>query len=217
MAFQACIFDLDGVITDTAHYHYLAWKRLAEGLGIPFDEEDNHQLKGVGRMESLAYILDKSDRVFDQAERELLAAKKNDDYKQLIRSISADDLLPGIMLAFDWLDTRGLKIGLASASKNAGEVIRSLGIEGRFHYVADAALIPRGKPAPDIFLDVANAFGIAPEQCIGVEDAAAGVTAIKAAGMTAIGIGEKTILGHADLVLPDTADLADKGLAKLVG
>jgi len=216
MAFKACIFDLDGVITDTAHYHFLAWKRLAESVDVPFDEEDNHQLKGVGRMESLAYILAKSDRTFDEAARERLAEQKNDDYKNLIREISPADLLPGIVEAFDWLTERGIKIGLASASKNARPVIESLGVADRFHYVADAAQIPRGKPAPDIFLDVATAFGLSPEDCIGVEDAAAGVTAIKSAGMTAIGIGDPVILAHADLILPDTADLAGKGFERLI-
>ncbi|WP_308909169.1 beta-phosphoglucomutase [Pseudokordiimonas caeni] len=215
MTYRACIFDLDGVITDTAHYHFLAWKALADGLGIPFDEDDNHHLKGVGRMESLDFILARSDRTFDATTRDRLATEKNDHYKTLIKGISPADLLPGIIEAFDWLDARGIRIGLASASKNAPEVIAGLGIADRFHYVADAGAIPRGKPAPDIFLDVANAFGIAPEDAIGVEDAAAGVTAIKAAGMRAVGIGDAAILREADLVLPDTSRLAANGLAVL--
>lgn len=202
MTIMACIFDLDGVITDTAHYHFLAWQRLAHSLGLPFDEEDNHRLKGVGRMESLDYILAKADRTFSREEREVLASAKNDDYKQLIQNISPAELLPGVLEALDWLDQAGWKIGLASASRNAPQVLKGLGITDRFHYVADAGAIANGKPAPDIFLDVARAFGLSPQHCIGVEDAVSGVTAIKAAGMFAAGIGDPAILTEADIVMP---------------
>lgn len=215
MTFKACIFDLDGVITDTAHYHFLAWQRLAHSLGLPFDHADNDQLKGVGRMESLEFILAKSNRTFTDEEKARLAHEKNEDYKTLIREITPADMLPGILDAFDWLEGRGIRIGLASASRNAPVVIEGLGIAGRFDYVADAGAIPNGKPAPDIFLDVANAFGLDGHECIGVEDAAAGVTAIKAAGMTAIGIGDSTILAQADLVLPHTDTLVSEGFSRL--
>ncbi len=216
MTYKACIFDLDGVITDTAHYHFLAWQRLAHSLGLPFEEEDNHQLKGVGRMESLEFILAKSDRAFSHAEKVRLAHEKNEDYKKLIEEISPADLLPGIPEAFDWLKKRSIRIGLASASRNAPVVIKGLGIADRFDYVADAGAIPNGKPAPDIFLDVAGAFGLDGQECLGVEDAAAGVTAIKAAGMTAIGIGDSAILAHADLVLSRTDNLVSEGFARLL-
>ncbi|WP_417464746.1 beta-phosphoglucomutase [Kordiimonas sp.] len=215
--FRACIFDLDGVITDTAHYHFLAWQRLARSVGVEFDLADNDQLKGVGRMESLEFILAKSARVFSDPEKDALAHQKNEDYKELIREISPKDILPGIQEAFDWLKAEGWKIGLASASRNAPQVISSLGIEGVFDYVADAGVIPNGKPAPDIFLDVAEAFGLRGSECIGVEDAAAGVTAIKAAGMTAIGVGGAETLREADVVLPTTEMLLENGLKALVG
>lgn len=216
-SFKACIFDLDGVITDTAHYHYLAWQRLASSVGVVFDQADNDQLKGVGRMESLEYILAKSDRVFSPAEKAVLAHHKNEDYKNLIREISPANILPGIREGFDWLKAKGWKIGLASASRNAPQVIRSLGIADVFDYVADAGAIPNGKPAPDIFLDVARAFGLKGDECIGVEDAAAGVAAIKAAGMTAIGIGDASVLKEADIILPQTDFLLENGLKMLAG
>lgn len=210
MAYYACIFDLDGVITDTAHYHFLAWQRLAHSLGVAFDEVDNDRLKGVGRMESLAYILEKTDRAFTEEEHHALATQKNEDYKKLIQGITPDDLLPGVQEAFDWLRANDWLIGLASASRNAPQVIESLQVADMFDYVADAGQIPKGKPAPDIFLDVARALGIPVRHCLGVEDAASGVTAIKAAGMYAVGIGSAEILGHADIILPTPEGLAEK-------
>lgn len=210
MAQYACIFDLDGVITDTAHYHFLAWQRLAHSLGIDFDEVDNDRLKGVGRMESLAYILAKTERPFTEEDRAALAARKNDDYKELIKGITPGDLLPGISEAFDWLRANNWMIGLASASRNAPQVIESLQVAGMFDYVADAGQIPNGKPAPDIFLDVARAFDLPATKCLGVEDAASGVTAIKAAGMYAVGIGSAETLAHADIILSTPEGLADR-------
>ncbi|MFC4347975.1 beta-phosphoglucomutase [Kordiimonas lipolytica] len=210
MAQKACIFDLDGVITDTAHYHFLAWRRLAQSLNIPFDEEDNHRLKGVGRMESLAYILDKGARTVSDDELASLAHQKNKDYQDLITGISPTDLLPGILDAFAWLKSHGWLVGLASASRNAPQVLAGLKITEQFDYVADAGAIPNGKPAPDIFLDVAKAFGLSASQCVGVEDAVAGITAIKSAGMYAAGIGDAAVLTEADIVLPTPEGLPEQ-------
>lgn len=202
MTYQACIFDLDGVITDTAHYHHMAWRQLAKIVGVDFTMADNHQLKGVGRMESLDYILAKSPLRYSDAEKAALAQQKNQHYKLLINGISPDDILPGICQTFDWLRASGWKIGLASASHNAPQVISSLGLSNVFDYIANAASIPRGKPAPDIFLDVAAAFNIEPSNCIGIEDASAGVSAIKSANMFAVGIGDRQMLAEADIVMP---------------
>ncbi|SDD36875.1 beta-phosphoglucomutase [Kordiimonas lacus] len=212
MVQKACIFDLDGVITDTAHYHFLAWQRLAHSLGLPFDEDDNHRLKGVGRMESLDYILAKGTTAYSMDERLALAQQKNEDYKTLIGGITPADILPGIVEALDWLKANNWRIGLASASRNAPQVLASLEITGAFDYVADAGAIPKGKPAPDIFLDVARAFGLPSSQCLGVEDAASGVAAIKAADMFAAGIGDADILAQADIVLPSPEGLVEKVL-----
>jgi len=209
MAYRACIFDLDGVITDTAHYHYLAWQQLAQSLGLDFNEGDNDRLKGVGRMESLNYILAKSPRAFSDGDKVALAHQKNEHYKTLIKGITPSDILPGITEAFSWLKNAGWKIGLASASRNAPQVINSLSIADVFDYVADTGAIPHGKPAPDIFLNVAAAFELEADVCIGVEDAAVGVTAIKAAGMTAVGIGDPDILAKADVVMPTPEGLKE--------
>lgn len=202
MNIQAFIFDLDGVITDTAEHHFHAWKMLADRLGIPFGREDNEKLKGVGRLESLELILETSARVFSPEEKTALTDRKNADYLELIASLTPEDVLPGVAQAFEALKRRHIRIGLASASKNAAFVVDRLGMTAQFDYIADAGKIARGKPAPDIFLDVANAFGLPASACIGVEDAAAGVEAIKSAGMFAVGIGEASVLSRADLVFP---------------
>ncbi len=213
MTYKAFIFDLDGVITDTAHYHFLAWKRLADRLGIPFDEHDNERLKGVSRMRSLELILEKSTKTYSPEQMHEMAERKNDDYKELIAEITSHDILPGVAEVFAWLKAKHYKIGLASASKNAAFVVERLGITRDFDYIADAAKIPNSKPAPDVFLDVAKAFNLPSSMCVGVEDAAAGVQAIKAAGMFAVGIGDPAVLYEADLVFPSMAAFDSKKVA----
>ncbi len=207
MTYKAFIFDLDGVITDTAHYHFLAWKKLADSLGLPFDAHDNEALKGVSRRQSLEFILQKSDATYAEEDMLAMMEKKNNDYLELIKGITSTDILPGVKKIFAELKTRGLKTALASASKNAAFVVSGLGMTAEFDYIADANLIPNSKPAPDVFLDCSTHLGIDPGLCVGVEDAAAGVDAINAAGMYAIGIGDKTILGHANIVFPDMKSL----------
>lgn len=203
--FQAVIFDLDGVITDTAHYHYLAWQRLAASQGVPFDHAFNEQLKGIDRMGSLELILAGAGRDYAAADKLALADAKNAHYQQLIAGMSAADLLPGAVAALDAVRAAGLKIGLASVSKNAFTVLDRLGISGKFDYVVDAATIARGKPDPEIFLKAARELGVSPADCLGVEDAVAGVAAIKAAGMVALGVGEPQVLTRADRVIPSLA------------
>jgi beta-phosphoglucomutase len=199
--FKAVIFDLDGVITDTAHYHYLAWKRLAQSQGVHFDHAFNENLKGIDRMGSLEMILASAGRAYSQQEKLALADEKNEHYKTLIDTMSAADLLPGAVQALDAVRAAGLKIGLASVSKNAFTVLDHLGIAGKFDYVVDAATIARGKPDPEIFLKAARELGVAPADCLGVEDAVAGVAAIKGAGMYALGIGRPEVLAQADKVI----------------
>ncbi|WP_374764187.1 beta-phosphoglucomutase [Yunchengibacter salinarum] len=210
-AFKAVIFDLDGVITDTAHYHFLAWQRLAHQLGVSFEAQDNEALKGLGRRESLEEILKKGGIALDEAEKDRLAAEKNAHYQDLITALGPDDLLPGVAAAFDQIRAAGCAIGLASASRNAATVVRALGISHRFDVMGDAAKVANSKPAPDIFLANAEALGLDPAHCLGVEDAASGVTAIKRAGMTALGVGSAHILAEADYVIPAMTafDLAD--------
>jgi len=206
---KAVIFDLDGVITDSAEFHFRAWKNLADRLGIYFDRKINERLKGVPRMDSLNIILEK-DSVpgrYSDEEKEALAKEKNDEYVNLIKTITPDDLLPGISELLHDLKRRGIKTAIASASKNAPMIVDRLQVGSLFDFVADAGAIKNQKPAPDVFLVSAENISVLPENCVGVEDAAAGIIAIKAAGMTAIGIGDDKILKGADMILPNTAAL----------
>ncbi|UMR32087.1 beta-phosphoglucomutase [Massilia sp. MB5] len=208
--FKAVIFDLDGVITDTARYHYLAWKRLAETQGVHFDEAFNEHLKGIDRMGSLELILASAKRSYSQDEKLALADEKNEHYKELIATMSPADLLPGAVQALDACRAAGMRIGLASVSRNAFTVLDRLGIRGKFDYVVDAATIAKGKPDPEIFLKAARELGVPPAECLGVEDAVAGVASIKSAGMWALGIGSPQTLEQADAVISGLAqfDLA---------
>jgi beta-phosphoglucomutase len=200
--FKAVIFDLDGVITDTAHYHYLAWKQLAESEGVAFDHAFNENLKGVDRMGSLELILAGSSKRYSLEQKLALADTKNRHYQQLIATMTAADLLPGAVEALAAVRAAGLKIGLASVSKNAFTVLERLGIRDRFDHVVDAAHIANSKPHPEIFLSAAHKLGVAPADCLGVEDAVAGVASIKAAGMYALGVGKPEVLTQADRVIP---------------
>lgn len=216
---QAFIFDLDGVITDTAEQHYLAWKLLGEELGIPFDREFNETLKGVSRMDSLERILKLGNLQddFTLEAKEALATKKNDHYKQLITSIKPDDVLPGIIDLLQAIRAEGLKIGLASASKNALTVIESLQIREYFDYIVDAATVKNSKPHPEVFLKAAEKLGVPYSACIGVEDAEAGVDAIKSADMFAVGVGSKGAMQEADLIVESTANLSLESILKAFG
>jgi beta-phosphoglucomutase len=200
--FKAVIFDLDGVLTDTAHYHFLAWQRLAQAQGVPFDAAFNEHLKGIDRMGSLELILAHSDKTYSMADKLALAEAKNRHYQQLIADMSAADLLPGARAALLAARTAGMRIGLASVSKNAAYVLDRLGITHCFDDVVDAALLANSKPHPEIFLTAAEHLGVAPHQCLGVEDSVAGIASIKDAGMTALGIGRAEILTRADRVIP---------------
>jgi beta-phosphoglucomutase len=209
--FAAVIFDLDGVLTDTARFHYLAWKKMASGLGITIDEAFNETLKGIDRMTSLDLILQHGKVQLPLAEKERLAHQKNEHYKELTASMTRKDLLPGALERLDELRKLGVKISLASASKSAPAILEALGISGYFDSVANPALVAQGKPAPDIFLLAAAPLGVRPEECLGVEDAEAGVAAIKAAGMQALGVGDPKVLAAADHVVPglDTFQFAE--------
>lgn len=206
---DAVAFDLDGVLTDTARAHYRAWKRLADSLGIPFDEAANEALKGVDRMGSLALIL--GERAgHDGAERTRLADAKNAWYLEEIAGFGPADLFPGARDAVEQCRAAGLSVALASASRNAPLLLARLEVDALFDVVVDPASVAVGKPAPDIFLAAAHALGTAPERMLGVEDAAAGVAAIRAAGMAALGVGDAQVLAAADRVIPSIAafDLA---------
>ncbi|WP_118907750.1 beta-phosphoglucomutase [Paenilisteria weihenstephanensis] len=204
---EAVIFDLDGVITDSAHFHYLAWKKLAADIDIEIDEAFNETLKGISRMDSLDLILAKGGREndFTLEQKEELAAKKNAHYVELLKDLSPADILPGIKPLLDAIRAANLKIALASVSKNAPMVLAALDLTDSFDYLADAAKITHSKPDPEIFLVAAAGLGVEPANAVGIEDAQAGVDAIKSAGMKAIGVG--TGLVGTDELVSDTSKL----------
>jgi beta-phosphoglucomutase len=204
---KAVIFDLDGVIADTAVVHHAAWKRLAAEIGVPFDDAIGERLKGVDRMGSLDIMLERAERTYSHEEKLQLSERKNDYYKAQIQSLGPQDLLPGARDAIESARRSGLKVGLASASRNAPLLLDRLGIGNLFDHVVDAGRISRSKPDPEIFLSAANAMSVAPQECLGVEDAAAGIASILAAGMAAVGIGQAQILADAHVVLSSVAEL----------
>lgn len=207
---QGVAFDLDGVLTDTALAHFRAWKRLADTLGIPFDEEANEALKGVDRMGSLSLIL--GDRPgFGETERARLAAQKNAWYLEEIAHFAPDDLFPGARDALHQCREAGLGVALASASRNAPLLLERLAIAPLFDAVVDPASVAAGKPAPDIFLAAAAALSVAPAACLGVEDSEAGLAAIRAAGMPSLAVGSASGLDAADRRIASIAEfrLAD--------
>lgn len=203
------IFDLDGVLTDTAEYHFQAWKRLADKLGIPLDREMNEQLKGISRMDSLDRILTLGNRAenYSIEEKERLADEKNEDYKKLILDVTPADLLPGITDLLADLKAAGIRLALASASKNGPVIMEKLGIADLFDTVVDPAGLENGKPDPEIFSKGAEQLQLNPTECVGVEDAQAGIEAINAAGMFSVGVGKKEVMEKADYAVADTSKL----------
>jgi len=202
-AFKAMIFDLDGVLADTAHLHHAAWKRLAGEIDLPWDDGIGERLKGVDRQASLEIVLGASASKYTNSQKHELAERKNGYYRASIAQFSAHDLLPGALAALRATRAAGLKIALASASRSAGELIARMGVAEFFDHIVDAATVVRAKPDPEIFLRAASALEIAPHDCLGIEDAASGIAAIKAAGMAALGVGDARVLAQADAVLPD--------------
>ncbi|WP_211334643.1 beta-phosphoglucomutase [Vagococcus acidifermentans] len=209
MAIKGFVFDLDGVITDSAEYHYIAWKNLAAGLGIELDRAFNEQLKGISRMDSLNRILaygNQSD-MYDAAQKEALAQKKNDEYVKLIQQVTPADILPGISELFADLKAAGIRIALASASKNGPFILERLGLMAQVDTIVDPAELANGKPDPEIFLKAAEQLNLAPAECVGVEDAEAGIEAINRAGMFSVGVGTKEAMKDADYYVTSTQEL----------
>jgi len=204
---EAVVFDLDGVITDTAHFHFLAWKELADRLGIAIDENFNEKLKGVSRLDSLELILKEGNLQdqFSQEEKEKMAADKNALYCEYLKQLTPEDVLPGIKELISSIQTEGIPIGLASVSKNAPTVLKALELENVFDFCADAAKIKRSKPDPEIFINACNGLHASPKHSIGIEDAIAGIDAIRASGMFAVGVG--TALKKADYLVESTEQL----------
>lgn len=210
MILKALIFDLDGVLTDTAELHYLAWKKLSDELGLYFDKEQNEALKGVSRIGSFEIILKNNDKLdfYSFAEKEMLSNRKNEYYKELIETLTEKDVLPGIRPLLDDAREKGLKTAVASVSRNAPRVLERIGLASCFDTVADADKVKNSKPDPEIFLTCATQLGIHPASCIGIEDAQAGVEAILSAGMFAVGINVSLTGRAPDLMLRSTAELS---------
>jgi kojibiose phosphorylase len=215
-AIQGVIFDLDGVLTDTAEYHYRSWQRLADEVGLPFSREENEALRGVPRRESLLHIV--GDRHFSEDQIQEMMARKNRFYEEFIQTITPDDLLPGALDLLKELRQNQIKIAIGSASKNARAVVERLGIADCVDAIADGYSVERSKPAPDLFLYAAQQIGLPPEHCVVVEDAASGIEAALAAGMLTVGLGPEERVGKAAIVLPDlegvhVGNLIPEGLA----
>jgi beta-phosphoglucomutase len=199
---KACIFDLDGVIVDTAKYHFVAWKKLANELGFDFDEAFNEKLKGVSRIESLNLILAKGGIVLSPEEKELWAARKNDWYLEYIAQMTADEILPGVLAFLQACRQKGYKVALGSASKNAPTILERIGLLEYFDVIIDGNKTTRSKPDPEVFLLGAQALHCEPGECVVFEDAEKGVEAALAGGFFAVGIGTKEQLPEAQLVIP---------------
>lgn len=202
MTIHGFIFDLDGVITDTAEYHYRGWKKLAEENGWAFDRRENEKLRGVARRESLMLILGEHASEYSEAQIQEFMARKNTYYLQFIQEITPRDILPGAKELLAELRAAHFKIALGSASKNARQVLQSLGIENLFDAIADGNSVERQKPAPDLFLFAAKELHLAPNECVVVEDAEAGIEAAKAGGFLTIGLGPPERVGQADAIFP---------------
>lgn len=205
-AIQACLFDLDGVLVDTAKYHFLAWKRLADELGFTFTEQDNERLKGVSRDVSLQILLEIGGLALDQNTRSELAARKNGWYVESISRMDASEILPGALEFLKECRAEGLRTALGSASKNAALILNNTGLAPYFDAIIDGTKTSQAKPDPEVFLLGAEAVGLSPSACVVFEDAEAGIEAAKRAGMRSVGIGTSPALQKlADLSIPSLA------------
>lgn len=204
---KALIFDLDGVIVDTAKYHYLAWKELANSLGFDFTEEQNELLKGVSRVRSLEILLGIGKVELSQEEKDMHLKEKNEQYLKYIAEMDTGEILPGIEELLKFLKDQNIPFALGSASKNARLILERLELLDQFDAIVDGNDVSTAKPDPEVFLIAAEKLGIHPENCIVIEDALAGIEAANAAGMTSVGIGDPEVLKGADYNLHGTGDL----------
>jgi beta-phosphoglucomutase len=209
----ACIFDLDGVIVDTARYHFLAWKRLTDQLGIHFTEEDNERLKGVSRMASLEIILGIGNRKADERQKQEYATLKNSWYIDYISKMTPDEVLPGCLSFIRELRNANIRVAIGSASKNTPMILERVGIRELFDAIADGNNVTEAKPNPEVFIKAAEMVGINPGKCVVFEDAVAGVQAALNAGMMCIGVGSSKILIKAHFVVHG---LNEMNLSKLI-
>ncbi len=216
MSKKAIIFDLDGVIVDTAKYHYLAWRELAVQLGFDFTEEQNEQLKGVSRVRSLEILLDIGNKHLGDDVKLKLLHEKNKQYLQYIAKMDHTEILPGIDDLLHYLKFNKIPFSLGSASKNARLILETLNLMDLFDAIVDGNDVSTAKPDPEVFLKAAEKLGVQPEDCIVVEDAKAGIEAANSAEMTSIGIGDEKVLAEADFILKNTSELTIDFIQNLI-
>jgi beta-phosphoglucomutase len=216
MSRKGFIFDLDGVIVDTARYHYQAWRKLADTLGISFNETDNEQLKGVSRVRSLEKILDWGNVSLTQELFDELLNKKNNDYLSYIANMNEEEILPDVPRVLSYLKQNEQPIALGSASKNAKTILQEVGLLDVFDAIVDGTNVTKAKPNPEVFLIAARQLNVRPEDCIVFEDAVAGIKAANTAGMTSIGIGDPSVLSEAMYVFKDFTEIPTEFFAKLI-
>lgn len=208
MKIKACLFDLDGVIIDTAIYHYRAWKRLAKELGFDLDEEDNQRLKGIDRMRSLEIILELGGIYLDEEKKMLLANKKNQWYLEDVMNLTPYDTFPGVLDFISTLKKNGIKTGLGSASKNALTILERIKMTSYFDVIIDGNQVTMFKPDPEVFLKGAKALNTSPAACLVFEDSKVGIDAAKSAGMHSVGIGSADKLKKADFVISSFKEMS---------
>lgn len=210
------IFDLDGVIVDTAKYHFLAWKRLAESIGITFTETQNEQLKGVSRVKSLEKILEWGNKEIDQLTFDQLMAQKNEEYLGYIATMDAKEILPDVERVLQFLVTSEQPIALGSASKNARVILEKVNLISEFNAIVDGTNVTKAKPDPEVFLNAAAQLSMLPSNCIVFEDSVAGVQAANSAGMVSIGIGSAATLHEATYVFNDFTEMTNDFLEQFL-
>ena len=210
------IFDLDGVIVDTAKYHYLAWKNLAMSLGFDFTEEQNEQLKGVSRVKSLEILLKIGNVKLDDVKKNSLLQEKNIEYLEYVSRMNSNEILPGVLKVLNFLDDNHVKYALGSASKNATLILEKVGLLDRFSALVDGNDVSNAKPDPEVFLIGAKKLNVDPENCIVLEDAIAGIQAANTAKMRSIGIGDSSVLFEANFVFNDMTEITPEFLNKII-
>ncbi|NNC69668.1 MAG: beta-phosphoglucomutase [Flavobacteriaceae bacterium] len=210
------IFDLDGVIVDTAKYHFIAWKKLAHSIGIDFTEIQNEQLKGVSRVRSLEKILNWGNKTISEDQFMELLGRKNDDYLSYIQNMDQDEILEDVPRILNYLTELDQKIALGSASKNARRILKSVSLYTSFNAIVDGNDVSKAKPDPEVFLAAAEKLDLAPENCIVFEDSLAGIEAANNASMISIGIGDRTILKEADFIFKDFTEISLNFIDELI-
>ncbi|SHE36940.1 beta-phosphoglucomutase [Psychroflexus salarius] len=216
MTKTSIIFDLDGVIVDTAKFHFLAWKNLANSIDINFTEKENEQLKGVSRIKSLEKILQWGNKELPQEKFDSLMQQKNTEYLSFVDQMTQDDILPDVKSTLDFLKSKEIPIALGSASKNAKRILKQVNLTHYFDAIVDGTVVTKAKPDPQVFLTAAKQLDCEPQNCVVFEDSVAGVQAANTAEMLSIGIGKTSVLGEANYVFSDFTEISQNFLEKLL-